>query len=482
MNFLELLTVTKCNGWTPRSWETRDAQQLPLYPDAIELSRVIEQLEQRPALVHPGEITKLKQGIAEAGQGQRFIIHAGECAERFIDCQSEIITEKMRILLQLCLLAVHGMKKPVLAIGRIAGQFGKPRSDEFETRGNLSLPSYRGDIINGFEFSPAARRPDPHRMLDAYQCACATMNWMRALAECGLSDITSVRRWRLREHASEPTVFDEISESLEESVAMLKNWSNTQSLSALLARHPVFTSHEALLLPYESALTRWSEDDSAYFNLGTHFLWLGERTKQLDGAHVEYLRGVENPIGIKLGPSTRPEEICELIQRLNPTNAWGKICLISRLGAHRVTDVLPSLIEAVRAAGLNITWSCDPMHGNIVRMSDGLKTRYFDSIRTEVLLSQKVHQEMGSWLGGVHLEITAEDVTECVGGEIGIHESELSLNYQSYCDPRLNYAQSLELMKHICDEHKRSALREVASVSQSSLSNHDVSSFSGVHP
>lgn len=453
--------MTKRIGWNPQSWVQFKAHQLPSYPDELELQRVVQQLRQRPALVHPSEILRLKQGIAEAGQGHRFIVHAGECAERFIDCHSEAITEKMRILLQLSLLASHGLKKPVLAVGRIAGQFGKPRSEDYETRGELSLPSYRGDIINGFEFSPAARRPDPHRMLDAYQCACATMNWMRALGESGFSEITSLRRWGLAGRQGS-ALMEEISEKLEETVALLANWSNNGSLSAFLAKHPVFTSHEALLLPYEAALSRFSEDHDSYFNLGAHFLWLGERTKHLDGAHVEYLRGITNPIGIKVGPSTHPDELCKLIRTLNPVNEWGKICVITRLGYQRVTELLPELIRSVNHNSLSVTWCCDPMHGNIVRMSDGIKTRYFDSIKAEVLQSQKIHQELGTWLGGVHLEITAEDVTECVGGEVGISESQLGLNYQSYCDPRLNYSQSLELMNHICDDRKRSTQREVA--------------------
>ncbi len=449
-------------NWHPYSWQSRPAQQLVDYPDAAELQRVLTQLEQRPALVHPSEITKLRNQIAEAGQGRRFLVQAGECAERFIDCQSEIITEKMKILLQLSLLAAQGLKKPVVAIGRIAGQFGKPRSDEIEKRDSQILPSYRGDIINGFEFSPAARRPDPHRMIDAYQYACATLNWMRAVCESGLNDISKLRRWKLNRERERTRLFQEIAERIEESVALLGAWGEYSPLSAFLTRNPIFTSHEALLLPYESALTRWSEEDASYFNLGTHFLWLGERTRQLDGAHVEYLKGIANPLGIKVGPSTSPDELVALIRRLNPDNDWGRITLITRLGANKVAQVLPVLVQAVQEAKQNVTWACDPMHGNIVRMSDGVKTRYFDSIMAEVLVSQKVHHELGSWLGGLHLEITAEDVTECVGGEVGVTESQLALNYQSYCDPRLNYAQSLELMMRFCDAFKGFAHSEAA--------------------
>jgi 3-deoxy-7-phosphoheptulonate synthase len=291
---------------------------------------------------------------------------------------------------------------------------------------------------------------------------------MRALGECGFSEITSVRRWGLSGEQKASALMEEISEKLDETVALLTNWGSNGSLSAFLAKNPVFTSHEALLLPYESAMSRFSDEYDSYFNLGAHFLWLGERTKHLDGAHVEYLRGIENPVGIKVGPTTQPEELCKLIRILNPNNEWGKICVITRLGYQRVREILPELISSIKSNSLNVTWSCDPMHGNIVRMSDGIKTRYFDSIKAEVIQSQKIHQDLGSWLGGVHLEITAEDVTECVGGEVGVSESQLGLNYQSYCDPRLNYSQSLELMNQICDEHKRSHQREVAGAAQGS--------------
>jgi len=444
----------------------RHARQLPVYPDFGEFQRVIHQLEQRPPLVHPAEISKLKAIIGEAGQGKRFILQAGECAERFVDCQSDVISEKLKILLQTSLLAAHGLRRPVVAIGRLAGQFGKPRSDELETRGDFTLPSYRGDIINGFEFSPAARRPDPHRMLDAYQCACATLNWMRALGDSGIADLSHLRQWSLhhdRNFAS--SVFNEIKERLEDALSLLEVWAQDHPTVAQSYRNPVYTSHEALLLPYESALTRWCEESSEYFNLGAHFLWLGERTRAPEEAHVEYLRGISNPLGIKVGPTMTPNELIELVESLNPNNEMGRITLITRLGAQRVGELLPSLIRSVQSAGLRVTWSCDPMHGNIVRMSDGVKTRYFDNIMSEVLVSQRVHHEIGSWLGGLHLEMTAEDVTECVGGNVGIQENHLNLNYQSYCDPRLNYGQSLELMLRFCDSFKNLDHREAGSAS-----------------
>lgn len=461
-------------SWTPNSWMQFPAQQLPRYPDDVEFKRVVQQLEQRPPLVHPSEISKLKSLIGEAGQGRRFVVQAGECAERFVDCQSDVISEKLKMLLQASLIAAHGLRRPVVAIGRLAGQFGKPRSDDLETRDGLTLPSYRGDIINGFEFSPAARRPDPHRMLDAYQCACATLNWMRALNESGLSEVSQLRRWSLhQDRGTDPSLFDEIRDRLEDAVAFLDVWTQDHPLAVHHYRQPVFTSHEALLLPYESALTRFDEDLSAYFNLAAHFLWLGERTRDLDGAHVEYLRGIANPIGIKVGPTTAPAELVELVRTLNPLNEWGRITLITRLGAKCVGDILPELIQTIRAAGLRLTWACDPMHGNIVRMSDGLKTRYFDNIMSEVLVSQRIHHELGSWLGGVHLEMTAEDVTECVGGNVGVQENHLNLNYQSYCDPRLNYGQSLEFMLRFCDSFKNLGSREVgcATSSAHTLSN-----------
>lgn len=455
--------------WSPKSWMRFPAQQLPSYPDQLELNRVVRQLEQRPPLVHPSEILKLKASIGEAGQGRRFVIQAGECAERFIDCQSDVIAGKLKILLQSSLLAAHGLRRPVVAIGRIAGQFGKPRSDEWENRGDETLPSYRGDIINGFEYSPVARRPDPHRMLDAYQCACATLNWIRALGESGLSDLSQLRRWGLhRDNEEASKIFEEVRATLEDAIGFLDLWAQDYPLSHHQLRLPVYTSHESLLLPYEAALTRLVEDSDEFFNLGAHFLWLGERTRDVNGAHVEYLRGIANPIGIKVGPTVTPPELVDLITRLNPANEWGRITLITRFGAKNVEKSLPALIAAVRAAGCKVTWSCDPMHGNIVRLSDGVKTRYFDNIMSEVLVSQHIHHDMGSWLGGLHLEVTAEDVTECVGGEVGVQEDHLRLNYQSYCDPRLNYGQTLELMLRFCDAFKKQTHRGVSSAAHSS--------------
>lgn len=412
--------------WKPRSWEQFQAQQLPRYPDLLELERALEQLQTRPPLVEASEVIQLSQRIADAGQGKRFIVQAGECAERFIDCQPEIVTQKVQLLLQLTALAAQGLRKPVVSIGRLAGQFGKPRSDEFEVRGADTLPTYRGDIINGYEFSASSRTPSPSRMLEAYQCASATLDWIRST----------------RAHSTS---------------------------AAAPSEGTIYSSHEALLLPFESALTRWSDEFSGYFNQGAHFLWLGERTRQPEGAHVEYLRGIRNPIGIKVGPAMSPSELVELIALLNPSNAWGRITLITRLGAGKVSELLPDFITAVRGACRNVTWSCDPMHGNIVRMSDGLKTRYFDSIMSEVLLSQKVHRDMGSWLAGLHLESTAEDVTECVGGEVPVREEQLSLNYQTYCDPRLNYAQSLELVVRFCESFRGLTDHEVVSAHEKSL-------------
>lgn len=460
--------------WHPKAWTRFPALQLPSYPDDVEFQSVITQLEQRPALVHPAEIKRLRGLIGEAGQGRRFILQAGECAERFMDCQSEIISEKLKILLQSSLIVAHGLKRPVVAIGRIAGQFAKPRSDDLETRDGVTLPSYRGDIINGFEFSASARRPDPRRMLDAYQCACATLNWIRALGDSGLSHLSELRRWSL--HQDNPTagrIFEQIQERVADAFSLLEIWNHELPSALHWHRFPIFTSHEALLLHYESALTRCT-DDEGYFNLGAHFLWLGERTRDLNGAHVEYLRGIANPIGIKVGPTTRAEDLVELVRRLNPENDWGRITIISRCGAQSVATVLPQLIDAVHRSGLRVTWSCDPMHGNIVRMSDGIKTRYFDNIVSEVLESQRIHHEFNSWLGGLHLEMTAEDVTECVGGDVGVKENHLTLNYQSYCDPRLNYGQTLELMLHFCDSYKNLGHSEVSSAASPTYCQSDV--------
>lgn len=377
--------------WSPTSWLAFSYQQAAHYPDKAALTRAIEQLSQQPPLVTHGEINQLKRAIARAGRGEVFILQGGDCAESFADCRSDIITNKLKILLQMSMVLLHGMRKPIVRIGRIAGQYTKPRSSAFETVDGITLPSYRGDLVNSPEFTAAARVPDPALLLKGYQCASTTLNLIRD--------------------------FDKID---------------------------FFTSHEALHLHYEQALTRCMPDGQ-WYDLSTHLPWIGIRTATLDSAHIEFLRGVQNPIGIKIGPHATSEWLISVLQILNSAHEEGRILLISRMGAARIDACLPPLIDAVKTSGIPVTWSCDPMHGNTELTPDGIKTRHFDTILLELQRAVRIHRNMNSHLGGVHFELTGENVTECMGGARGLTASDLKHAYQSLVDPRLNYEQSLEM-------------------------------------
>ena len=435
----------KTSEWKPLSWKAKTALQQPKYDEPELLQECLDQLSSRPPLVHSGEVLQLRQQIAEAGQGRRFMLQGGDCAERFVDCNPQAIKDKLKIILQMSLILVYGLRRPVVRIGRIAGQYAKPRSDDVETIGGQTLPSFRGDIINGFAFEADARRPDPKRLLQAHSHSCFTLNYLRALIQGGFADVRHPEMWKL-DHLSEtsqPKLYTEISERVRESTRFMELLGGGSS--EFMSKVDFFTSHEALLLDYESALTHLCPETSGMFNLGAHMLWLGERTRQLQGAHAEYLRGIENPVGIKLGPTSDPREICQLAGFLNPNQIPGKITLISRIGHSKVAQALPSIVQAIKDSGINVTWSCDPMHGNVIKTQNGIKTRDFSSILGEIQETQKVHKAVGTILGGVHFELTGDNVTECIGGGVGLQEEHLSLNYQSYCDPRLNYTQSLEI-------------------------------------
>ena len=441
--------------WTPLSWRNRRALQQPSYENQDFLLGCLTELRSRPPLVHPGEVLSLRSQLAEAGQGKRFLLQAGDCAERFVDCSPKAITDKLKIILQMSLILVYGLRKPVIRVGRIAGQYAKPRSDDMETIAGVSLPSFRGDIINGFSFNAESRMHDPARLLQAHSHSCATLNYLRALIEGGFADVRHPEMWNL-EHISEeelPKLFTDLTTRVRESTQFMELVGGANS--EFMRRVDFFTSHEALLLEYEAALTQNVQDthsgSSAWYNLGAHMLWLGERTRQPDGAHAEYLRGIENPVGIKIGPSANPADIVELLELLNPKNIPGKINLISRMGAGKVKGALPNILQGVQSSGHFVTWSCDPMHGNAVKTQNGIKTRDFNSILTEVTETQEVHRQLGTHLGGLHFELTGENVTECIGGRAGLQEEHLTQNYQTYCDPRLNYAQSMEIAYLISD-------------------------------
>ena len=432
------------NQWSPVSWQKYSYQQAPAYPDAILLTRVVEQLSQLPPLVSHGEITKLKKVIAAAGRGEAFILQGGDCAESFQDCRASIITNKLKILLQMSLLLLHGMRKPIIRVGRIAGQYAKPRSSDFETVNGVSLPSYRGDLVNSPQFDSQSRIPNPKLLLQGYSCAAMTLNFIRALLDGGFADLHHPQQWDLGflEFSPQADEYHGIVRSIADSLDFLDTIEGIRTSS--LNKVDFYTSHEALHLHYEQALTREVENKQCY-DSSTHLPWIGMRTALLDSAHVEFLRGIDNPIGIKIGPSTELDTLKKIIAILNPKREEGRLLLITRLGTDKIATQLPHIIETVGATKIPVTWSCDPMHGNTETTNEGIKTRHFDNILSELLQAVRIHRERGSCLGGVHFELTGENVTECIGGARGLSGDDLKRAYHSLVDPRLNYEQSLEM-------------------------------------
>lgn len=431
-------------GWTPGSWQQREALQQPHYDDAAELDRASVHLAQLPPLVTSWEVLALKQAIGEAQDGNRFLLQGGDCAETFADCTSPVISNRLKVLLQMSLVLVHGLKKPVLRVGRFAGQYAKPRSTATETRNGETLPSFRGDVVNSPEFTAAARRPDPQRLIQAHAHSALTMNFVRALIDGGFADLHHPEYWDLAwvEHSPLAEEYRQMVASIGNSLRFMETLAGP---IAGFSKVNFFTSHEALLLHYEQALTRQVPRHPGWFNLSTHFPWIGMRTAALDGAHVEYFRGIRNPIAVKVGPSVTAEQLLPLIDALNPEDEPGRLTLIHRMGNGKIAAALPPLLEAVKRDGRRVLWVADPMHGNTESTSNGHKTRRFDNIRGELDQAFDIHAAVGTRLGGVHLELTGEDVTECMGGARDLSETDLDRAYKSMVDPRLNYEQSLEL-------------------------------------
>ncbi len=435
------MSNTAAGSWSPQSWESLPAAHQPEYADADSYRRVLDQLRTLPPLVFPGEVEQLRTEIADAAEGRTFILHGGDCVERFLDCRASRIANKLKILLQMSVVLSHAARVPVLRIGRMAGQFFKPRSNETEQIGSSIVPTYKGDTINSID--PAERHPDPNRLLQGYFHATATLNYIRSMIDGGFADLHHPYSWNL--HAIEQTPkweeYRAIVENILDAIHFMESFGGIRS--ERLGRIDFYTSHEGLHLGYESALTR--EENNVWQNLGAHLLWIGERTRQLHGAHVEYFRGIRNPIGIKLSASADPAEVVELSRALNPLNDPGRLLLITRMGREAVNDALPPLVSAMQDAGRTAAWLCDPMHGNTFATETGRKTRAFDAILEELRESFAVHQALGSRLAGVHFELTGEQVTECTGGAQELRAKDLELNYESYCDPRLNYVQSMEM-------------------------------------
>ena len=443
-------------SWSPESWQNKPVAQRITYPDGDKLRRVLEQLRHLPPLVTSGEVELLKKQLADAARGERFVLHGGDCAESFDDCRAEPIAAKLKILLKMSIILVHGSHRQIVRIGRLAGQYAKPRSADTETRDGVTLPCYRGDLVNRRSFTPDDRRPNPELLLRGYERAALTLNFIRALVQGGFTDFRHPEFWDLGfvDLSAQSTEFHAMMVSISDAVRFVETIAG-RSLAEMLSRSELFASHEGLHLDYEQAQTRQVPRRSGWYNLSTHFPWIGERTRALDGAHVEYFRGIANPIGVKVGPRTEPEGLLALCDALNPQNEPGRLTFIHRCGADRISAALPPLIEAVQRRARQVVWCCDPMHGNTITTAGGIKTRDFNAILVELDRALEIHESLGSVLGGVHFELTGENVTECIGGARGLTEADLTRAYRSDVDPRLNYEQSMEMALLIARRMRR---------------------------
>ncbi|MBV1917255.1 MAG: 3-deoxy-7-phosphoheptulonate synthase class II [Sphingomonadaceae bacterium] len=434
-------------NWQPNGWKSHEAKHLPVYEDADELSGVEGTLSKFPPLVFAGEARALKADLAEVSQGRGFLLQGGDCAESFAEFHPDNIRDTFRALLQMAVVLTFASKQPVVKVGRIAGQFAKPRSASTEAKDGKELPSYFGDIINGMEFGDETRRNNPHRMLQAYGQAAATLNLLRAFSHGGYANLREVHRWTLDHIASSPwgERFSQTADRIGEALDFMAACGIDPETVPQLQGTSFYTSHEALLLPYEEALTRRDSLTGDWYDCSAHMLWIGDRTRFEGSAHVEFLRGVGNPIGMKCGPSLEPDALLKMLDTLNPGREAGRMTLISRFGNDKVRDGLGPLISAVKREGHPVVWSCDPMHGNVIKSSTGFKTRPFDRILDEVKGFFEVHRAEGTHAGGIHIEMTGQDVTECTGGAVAITDEALADRYHTHCDPRLNAAQSIEL-------------------------------------
>ena len=451
------------SDWTKSSWRNKPRIQMPDYTDTAALNAVEAKLSQYPLLVFAGEARRLKTQLAAASRGEAFLLQGGDCAEAFEQFNSDSIRDTLKVMLQMAMVLTYGAKVPVVKVGRMAGQFAKPRSANTETLGGVELPSYRGDIINGLDFTPEARIPDPQRMLQAYTQSAATLNLLRAFSTGGFADMKRVHAWTLGfTDSQEIQKYRELASRIQDSIDFMGaagiNSDTTHEFSSV----EYYTSHESLLLEYEEALTRVDSTSGKWLAGSSHMIWIGDRTRQPDGAHVEFASGVQNPIGLKCGPTTTAEDLKVLMAKLNPENEEGRLTLIARFGAGSVGDHLPRLIKAVQEEGANVLWTCDAMHGNTIKSESGYKTRPFESVLREVREFFSIHQAEGTIPGGVHFEMTGQDVTECTGGVRAVSDEDLSDRYHTACDPRLNASQSLELAFLVAEE--LSALRESRAV------------------
>ena len=440
--------------WSTDSWRNFPVKHQPTYSDMTALKLTEEKLKSLPPLVFAGEARTLKEKLASVSEGNAFLLQGGDCAESFAEFNADNLRDTFRVILQMAAVLTYGASLPIVKVGRLAGQFAKPRSEPTESRDGITLPSYLGDIINGIDFIDKDRKPDPERMIKAYSQAASALNLLRAFATGGYADLHEVHRWNLEflEGSSQDSKYRLIADRIGECLDFMKACGINKNTAGLISKVDFFTSHEALLLGYEQSLTRIDSLTGDYYDCSSHMLWIGERTRSLDEAHVEFMRGIGNPIGVKIGPTTSHEDIIKLINKLNPKNEAGKLTLISRMGKEKIGDILPGLVKKVDQEGMKVVWSCDPMHGNTFKAQTGYKTRAFDNIMNEVEQFFQIHRSEGTYAGGIHLEMTGQDVTECVGGLQEIKEENLGDRYHTHCDPRLNANQGLELAFRLSEE------------------------------
>jgi len=446
--------------WKLNSWRNYPVKHIPKYKDEKELNMVLGKIRKFPPLVFAGETRHLKEQLSNVVDGKAFLLQGGDCAESFAEFNPDNIRDTFKVILQMSLVLTYSASLPVIKVGRIAGQFSKPRTSPTEKKGNKELPSYLGDNINGIEFSEKARKPDPKRLFKAYSQAASTLNLIRAFCHGGFADLKNVHLWNLGYIKKSPQAkkFKELEDKIADALAFMDACGINSEFNRRLKTVNFWTSHEALLLPFEESMTRIDSTTGEYHDTSAHFVWIGDRTRQLDGGHVEFCRGIENPIGIKCGPTTKADEIIKIVNVINPKNEKGKITLISRFGHENVEKFLPKLIRTIKKEGINVIWSCDPMHGNTIKSASGFKTRPFNNVLKEVKNVFAVHQSEGSYAGGLHIEMTGQNVTECTGGAQKISDQDLSSRYHTHCDPRLNANQALELAFLISDEIKKNSI------------------------
>ncbi len=435
------------SAWTRESWRSKPIVQVPEYGDQAALKNAEQRLSKFPPLVFAGEARSLKKSLGDVAEGRGFLLQGGDCAESFAEFHPDNIRDTFRVMLQMSVVLTFGASMPIVKLGRMAGQFAKPRSAPTETIDGVELPSYRGDMVNGMDFTPDAREPDPERLIQAYNQSAATLNLLRAFAQGGYADLHKVHQWTLGfvGDSAQAERYRDLADRIQEALAFMEACGITGDVVPSMRETDFYTSHESLLLPYEESLTRMDSTTGRWYACSAHFLWIGERTRQLDHAHVEFLRGVDNPIGFKAGPTIEGDDLLRMIDILNPNNEPGRLTIITRMGAEKLQDRLPKLIQTVQREGRSVVWSCDPMHANTVKSDTGYKTRRFDNILEEVKAFFAVHRGEGTHAGGVHFEMTGQDVTECVGGSQAITEASLGDRYHTHCDPRLNATQALEL-------------------------------------